>query len=240
MNKDIFYRTKLLTGEEGIAKLKNSSVAVIGLGGVGAYALEAVARAGVEKLVIVDHDIIEESNINRQLPALNSTIGLYKTDIMEKRLKDINPAIEIRKYTLSFNTESSEEILSYPIDYVIDAIDALADKIHLIKCCIEKEIPLICAMGTANRINPLKLKVADISETSICPMARKLRRELRKENIVTGVKVVYSEEKPLQTRGTENEHLGSISYVPSVAGLIMASTVINDMVFASGELRFES
>lgn len=210
--------------------LKQSSVAVIGLGGVGSYAVEAICRAGVGKLLIVDHDQIDETNINRQLPALVSTIGQYKTDVIEKRLLDINPSLEITKHTISLNEYNQETILSGNYDYVVDAIDSVRDKIELIKYCVTNQIPIISAMGAANRINPTLLKVDDIKNTTVCPLAKKVRRELRSHGIHEGVQVVYSSENPVPTAYDGDTRLGSISFVPSTMGLLLASVVIRNLI----------
>lgn len=218
-------KTRVLIGDKGITRLQNCSVTVIGLGGVGSYAVESIARSGVGQITIVDHDKIEKSNLNRQIPALNSTIGKYKTEAVAKRLKDINPSIQLNEFTYPYAQETSCDILNIKPDYVIDAIDSLPNKVHLIRSCLQKDIPIISSMGTANRINPLMLHLADIKNTSVCPMARKLRRELRKNGINKGVMVVYSTEIPIQPETGEN-HLGSLPFVPAVAGLLLANYVI--------------
>jgi len=229
MNDLIFHRTRLLTGLTGWEKLKNSRVAIIGLGGVGSYAAESIARCGVGHITIVDPDKIEPSNINRQLPALNSTVGRYKTDVVAERLLDINPELDLHKFCCSYNIQNSKMILNQHLDYVIDAIDSLPDKVHLIKTCISQKIPLISSMGTANRVNPSKLQIADLKDTSTCPLARKLRRELRQHNITSGVKVVYSSEPPREILSQGKDKLGSMSFVTGVAGLLLASFVINSL-----------
>lgn len=228
--KEAFRRTEALLGSTGLKKLQESSIAVIGLGGVGSYAAEAMARCGVETMVLVDQDRIEASNINRQLPALHSTLGKYKTDVVAARLLDINPSLIIDKHTGIYNSQSSEEILSKKLNYVIDAIDSLPDKVHLIKSCLEKNIPVISSMGAARRLNPLLLRVADIKDSNVCPLARRLRRELHKENIYTGFKVVFSVEPPLKPAQGESGELGSIVTVPASAGMLLASVVINDLL----------
>lgn len=230
---EYLYRTKLLIGEEGIEKLKHSTVLIVGLGGVGSYASEAIARAGIGNIAIIDFDCVDISNINRQIPALHSTIGKYKSDIMEERISDINPMTNITKHTMQYRAESSEKIFNTEnkYNYVIDAIDSISDKIHLIKTCINNKIPIISSMGMANRLDPQKIKIDDISKTNTCPMARKIRRELlSKENIKSGLKVVFSNEKPHKLIDNNETSLGSISFVPSVAGLLMASKVINDIL----------
>lgn len=228
--KEAFRRTEALLGSAGLNKLNDSSLAVIGLGGVGSYAAEALARSGVGNMIIVDSDRIEASNINRQLPALHSTLGKYKTEVVAARLLDINPSLTVHKRTVTYNSQTSEEILSGKLDYAIDAIDSLPDKIHLIKSCLKYNIPVISAMGAARRLNPLLLRVADIKDTSVCPLARRLRRELHKEGIYTGLKVVFSVEPPLKPEQGEFGELGSIVTVPACAGMLLASVVISELL----------
>ncbi len=228
--QNIFSRTELLIGKSNIETLSNSTVAVIGLGGVGSYALEAICRAGVGHILIVDADTVDESNINRQLPALISTVGQYKTDIMEKRLLDINPNVIISKYTDYINQENQSRILAGKVDYLIDAIDSVTDKIQLIRYCLTHDIPLVSAMGFANRLNPALLKIGDIKNTTTCPLARKVRRSLRKYDIHEGVTVVYSTEKPLEPKDDGLNKLGTISFVPGTAGLLLASVVIRNLI----------
>lgn len=227
--QEVLSRTAALLGDRGIRKLQQSSVAVIGLGGVGSYAVEAIARCGVGTIIIVDADRIEASNINRQLPALHSTLGQYKTDVVAARLQDINPSLKICKHTCRYNHQTSNQILTEKLDYVIDAIDSLPDKVHLIKSCLDKNIPLVSSMGAALRLDPGMLRVADIKDSQVCPMARRLRRKLHKENIYSGFKVVFSLEPPLKP-ADDNTELGSIVTVPATAGLLLASVVINDLL----------
>lgn len=223
-------RLQLLTGIEGIKKLQEASVAVIGLGGVGSHAAEALARSGVGTMTLVDMDRIQKSNLNRQLPALVSTIGRYKTEITAERIQDINPSIKINKFTCRYEPANSEKILSASPDYVIDAIDSIPDKTHLIRSCLERGIPIVSSMGMANRLDPLKLKIGDIKDTSVCPVARKLRKELRNYGIYTGVTVVYSVEAPLKTWDENQASLGSIIYLPGIAGYLLASLIIQKII----------
>lgn len=223
-------RLQLLTGLEGIKKLHEASVAVVGLGGVGSHAAEALARSGIGTMTLVDMDRIEESNLNRQLPALLSTLGRYKTEITAERIQDINPFIKINKFTCRYEPASSEKILSVNPDYVIDAIDSIPDKAHLIRSCLIKGIPVVSSMGMANRLDPLKIKVGDIKDTSVCPVARKLRKELRNYGIHTGVTVVYSIEAPLKTWDENRASLGSIIYLPGIAGYLLASLIIQKII----------
>jgi tRNA A37 threonylcarbamoyladenosine dehydratase len=221
-----FQRTQLLTGKAGLEKLKVSRVTVVGLGGVGSHAAEALCRCGVGHISIVDPDRVEESNINRQLPALSSTIGQYKTEVMASRMLQINPDLDLDCFTCAYNEENSSTILGAGCDYIIDAIDSLPDKIHLIETCLSRDIPIISSMGTANRLNPLMLTIADIKDTKICPVARRIRRELRKKGINSGLKVVYSRELPL-LKGRE---LGSMIYVTATAGLLLAAHTVNSLI----------
>ncbi len=225
-NDSYFHRTQLLVGEEGMERLNNSRIIIVGVGGVGSHAVEALCRCGVGNITIIDPDRIEDSNINRQIPALISTIGRYKTEVMAERMQQINPFLRISHYPSSYTSENSSMIGQGTCDYVIDAIDSIKDKIHLIKTCLDKEIPIISSMGTANRINPQKLKIADIKDTSICPVARKVRHELRGYGVYSGLTVVYSQEIPLR-KGPE---LGSIVYVTATAGLLLAAHVVNSIL----------
>ncbi|KUG03549.1 csdl (ec-ygdl) protein of the hesa/moeb/thif family, part of the csda-e-l sulfur transfer pathway [hydrocarbon metagenome] len=225
-NDSYFHRTQLLVGEAGMEILNHSRITIIGVGGVGSHAVEALCRCGVGNITIVDPDRIEESNINRQIPALSTTIGRFKTEVMAERMQQINPFLQIHHYPASYTAENSAMIAQGTCDYVIDAIDSLKDKIHLIKTCLEQDIPIISSMGTANRINPQMLKIADIKDTSICPVARKVRRELREYGIHSGLTVVYSQEIPLR----KGPQLGSIVYVTATAGLLLAAYAVNSIL----------
>ncbi len=225
-NDSYFQRTQLLVGKDGMEKLKHSRITVVGVGGVGSHAAEALCRCGVGSITIIDPDRIEDSNINRQIPALSSTIGRYKTEVMAERMQQINPLLQINHYPDRYNSENSAMIDRETCDYVIDAIDSLPDKIHLIKTCLEQKIPIISSMGTANRVNPMLLKIADIKDTSICPVARKVRYELRGYGIHAGLTVVYSQETPLR----KGAQLGSIVYVTATAGLLLAAHTVNNIL----------
>lgn len=218
-----FQSTRLLLGRAGMEKLQQSRIAVVGLGGVGSHAAEALCRCGIGSISMIDFDRVEASNINRQLPALSSTLGRYKTEVMAERMKQINPDLDINCFTCRYGQENSFLINRESCDYVVDAIDSIKDKIHLIKTCLEQEIPIISSMGTANRIDPSLLKIADIKDTSICPVARRVRRELRKQGIYSGLTVVYSMEAPL-LKGLE---MGSAVYVTASAGLLLAAHTVN-------------
>ena len=229
-----FIRTELLLGKEGMEKLKNSKVAVFGIGGVGSFACEALVRSGLGKIILVDYDIIDISNINRQIHATSKTVGLPKVLVMKERLLDINPELNIEVYQEKYNDETREKLISTDYDYVIDAIDMVSSKIDLIVTCKEKNIPIISSMGAGNKLNPAMLEVGDIYSTHTCPLAKVMRRELKRRNI-KDLKVVWSKEKPrkvnLEKEGVRKAIPGSVSFVPSVAGLILASEVIKDIVF---------
>lgn len=233
MQKDFTTRTSLIIGEEGIDKLRNSNVIVFGVGGVGSFAAEAIARAGVGNLTIVDFDDVDITNINRQIPALHSTVGKYKVEVMKERILDINPNINIKAIKEIYNEETSDKILTENYDYVVDAIDMVSSKIHLIKTCKQKNLNIISSMGMGNKLDPTKIEVSDIHKTSICPLARVIRKELRDRKI-KNLKVVYSKEEPkeLKKRIMNGKKVtpGSISFVPSVAGLTIASVVVNDLL----------
>ncbi|NLT96185.1 MAG: tRNA threonylcarbamoyladenosine dehydratase [Clostridia bacterium] len=232
-----FDRTKLLIGEEGYQILKNSNVAVFGVGGVGSFAAEALVRAGVGSITIVDHDIVDITNINRQIHALSSTIGQAKVSVMEKRLQDINPEVKIKALQVFCKPDNINEILLGQYDYIVDAIDNITGKLAIIEYGIKNNIPVISSMGAANKLSNENFQVADISQTRVCPLAKVIRKELRNRGIVRGVKVVYSPDpviKPdkfnLVNTSGKREMPGSISYVPPVAGLMMAGEVIKDLL----------
>lgn len=234
MLKDRFFRTKLLIGEEASDKLKESRVAVFGLGGVGSYAAEALARSGIGGMDVFDGDVVDITNINRQIIALESTIGMPKAEVSKKRIKDINSNINVRAYNCFFNKDNRQDFNFSKYDYVVDAIDMVSSKLLLVKICKDLNVPIISSMGTGNKLNPLLLKVKDIYSTSNCPLARVMRRELRKMS-VKSLKVVCSDEIPSYTPKSDENNPGkrvnsSISFVPSVAGLIMAGEVIKDLI----------
>lgn len=234
MLKDRFFRTKLLIGEEALDKLKECRVAVFGLGGVGSYVSEALARSGIGSMDIFDGDVVDITNINRQIIALESTIGMPKAEVSKKRIKDINPNIDVRSYNCFFNKDNQQDFDFSKYDYVVDAIDMVSSKLLIVKICKDLNIPIISSMGTGNKLNPMLLKVKDIYSTSNCPLARVMRRELRKMSI-KNLKVVCSDEVPSYTPKSDENNPGkrinsSISFVPSVAGLIIASEVIKDLI----------
>ncbi len=233
MQKDFTMRTSLLVGEDGIEKLKNSNVIIFGVGGVGSFAAEAIARAGVGNLTIVDFDEVDITNINRQLPALHSTVGKSKVEVMKDRILDINPNINLKAVKNLYNAETSDEILCEDYDYVVDAIDMVSSKIKLIETCNQKGLYIISSMGMGNKLDPTKIVVTDIHKTTMCPLAKVMRKELRDRKIKK-LKVVYSTEQPVELKNKimngKKVTPGSISFVPSVGGLILASVVVNDLV----------
>ena len=254
MEKDWLNRTEILIGSENINKLKNANVVVFGLGGVGSYVVEGLVRAGIGSIAIIDKDIVDITNINRQLIADTSTIGKAKVDVEEERILKINPDINICKINEfvdknnikeimeninanfhSINTDMQENLtnasssntsLEFHIDYVIDAIDTVSAKLEIIKYCYENNIPLISCMGTGNKLDANKFEIADITKTSVCPLAKVIRKELKKLNI-PHLKVLYSKEEPIKTSSSSP---ASISFVPSVAGLLIAGEVVKDII----------
>ena len=229
-----FSRTELLIGKDSIEKLKNSRVAVFGIGGVGGYVVEALIRSGLGKIDIIDNDKVCITNLNRQLIATRNTVGKYKVDVAEERILDINPDVQVKKYQTFYTPETANEFDFSNYDYVVDAIDTVVGKISLIEKCKEYNVPIICAMGAGNKMDPTKFEVADISKTSVCPLAKVIRQELRRRKIKK-VKVVYSKEIPIKPNiSTENtiKHQipGSNAFVPSVVGLIIAGEVIKDLI----------
>jgi len=229
LNIDWLRRTERLIGSEGVERLQKGKVLVFGIGGVGGSAAEALARAGIGTLGLVDKDILEETNLNRQVIALRSTLGKPKVAIMEDRIKDINPEACVVSYHQFYLPEMAEDIVLENYDYVVDAIDNVTAKIELICRCYEKRIPIISSMGMGNRMDPLKMQVADIYETEICPLAKVVRKELRKRG-VPQLEVIYSRESPLKQTPP-----GSISFVPPVAGMVMASLVVKRILEANDE-----
>lgn len=227
-----FSRTELLIGKEGINKLQNSKVVVFGIGGVGSYVMEGLARAGVGSFILVDKDEVDESNINRQIIATHKTIGLPKVEVAKQRILDINPTANIDIRRIFFMPES-EDFFDEKIDYVVDCVDTVTAKIEIIMRAKKHNIPVISCMGTGNKLDPTKFEVGDIYKTSICPLAKVMRKELKKIGI-DNLKVVYSKEESIKTnkvdKETNKQIPGSISFVPSVAGLIIAGEVIKDII----------
>ncbi|HWQ88437.1 MAG TPA: tRNA threonylcarbamoyladenosine dehydratase [Desulfitobacteriaceae bacterium] len=256
-----FVRTILLIGQAGLEHLQASSVLVFGIGGVGSYVVEALVRAGVGHLILVDYDEISLSNLNRQIQALHSTVGRAKVEVMKERVLDINPEIKVEAVKAFYTENEADEFLNKKLDYVVDAIDTVAGKVSLARECLQRKIPFIASMGAGNRLTAANFKIADISETRGCPLAKAMRKSLRQEGINTGIKVLFSPDpalKPLSL--AEEERLagdrnfsgenqpepsglatedrnsgkrqipGSISYVPSTAGLLIAGEVIRDLL----------
>ena len=232
MEKNFTTRTGLIIGDEGINKLKNSNVIVFGVGGVGSFAAEAIARAGVGNLTIVDFDDVDITNINRQLPALHSTVGKYKVEVMKDRILDINPDINIQIYK-EFFTPETKGIVDKSLTYIVDAVDNVTAKIELAVRADKLNIPIISSMGTGNKLDNTKFEITDISKTSVCPLAKVIRKELRKRNIKK-LKVVYSKEEPIKVEyidtKTGKNTPGSVSFVPSVAGLTIAGEIVKDIL----------
>ena len=224
-----FSRTIGLIGEENIEKIFNSKVAIFGIGGVGGYCAEALARSGIGHIDIVDNDIIAESNLNRQIVALKSTIGKYKVDVMKARIHDINPKAVVNAYKIFYLPENADEFDLSSYDYVIDAIDTVSAKLELIERAKMAGSPVISSMGAGNKLNPAAFQVADIEATSVCPLAKVMRKELKKRGIA-GVKVVYSKETAIKQNGEERAAPSSNAFVPAVCGLIIAGEVFNDII----------
>lgn len=229
--KEQFLRTSLLLGEDAVKRLNQSKVAVFGIGGVGGFTVEALARAGVGSFVLVDNDVVSESNINRQIIAVRESIGRPKVSVMKERILSINPEAEVITCQSFFLPENAEMFDFSSYDYVVDAIDTVTGKIELVMQAYKAGTPIISSMGAGNKLDPTMFEVADIYETSICPLARVMRKELKKRNI-PALKVVYSKEKAIEPlmkiseEGGKRQIPGSVSFVPSVAGLIAAGEVI--------------
>lgn len=230
-----FSRTEMLIGEEGIKKLNNSKIAIFGIGGVGSYVAEALARTGVGNFILVDNDKVTITNINRQIIATTKTIGQYKVDLMKQRILDINPEAKVETYKTFYMPDCKENILDNSIDYIVDAIDTVTAKIYLIEEAQRLNIPIISSMGTGNKLEPSKFEITDIYKTSVCPLAKVMRKELKQRNIKK-LNVLYSKEEPVKIKRNSEEETtkkqvpGSIAFSPSVAGLIIASKVVKDLI----------
>ncbi len=222
--KEQFSRTAQLLGNENVENLFDKHVIVFGVGGVGGYVVEALARSGVGKISIVDNDVVNESNINRQIIALHSTVGMQKVEVLKNRILDINPECQVFVYNQFFLPENSNDFDFSIYDYVVDAVDTVTAKIEIIKKSKESNVPVISSMGTGNKLNPMGFKVSDISKTKVCPLARVMRNELKKRGI-SKVKCVYSEENPV----IQTQTPASVAFVPPVAGLLIASEVVKDL-----------
>lgn len=221
-----YRRTEMLIGEDGVNRLRQSSVIIFGVGGVGSYVTEGLARAGIGSITVVDKDCIDITNINRQIPALHSTVGRPKEEVIAERIRDINPECRVVAEECFFLPDTADRFDFSEYDYVIDAIDNVTGKIALAEKAFREGTPIISSMGTGNKLDPTAFRVADIENTRVCPLARVMRHELRKRG-VHGLKVVYSEEEPVKT-GSRTP--GSVSFVPSVAGLIIAGEVIKSLL----------
>ncbi len=232
---EIFERTALLFGDGALKYLSHKKVAVFGVGGVGGYVCEALARCGVGNLYLFDNDKVSKSNINRQIIALHSTLGMYKTEAMKQRILDINPNAAVFCRNIFYLPDTADEFDLAEYDYVVDAVDTVSAKLELAKRCDEKSVKIISSMGAGNKLNPLDFKVSDIYSTHTCPLARVMRRELRKAG-VKSLKVVYSTEESNHTETARQnanhskQPVGSVSFVPSVCGLVVASEVIKDLI----------
>lgn len=231
--KEEFSRTAYIYGEDAIDKLKKSRVAVFGVGGVGGYICEALCRAGVGSIDIFDRDSVSVSNINRQIIALHSTVGRAKVDVMKERMLDINPDCNITAHNVFYLSENADEFDLSNYDYIADAVDTVAAKLEIAERAYKLEVPVISAMGAGNKTDPTRFEVADIADTTVCPLARVMRRELKARGI-KNYKVVYSKEEPIKSGVVDSESgkaiPGSLSFVPSVVGLIMAGEIVNDLV----------
>lgn len=233
-----FDRTKRLLGETAMEQLQQAHVAVFGIGGVGGHAVDALVRSGIGEITIVDSDEVAESNINRQLIATTKTVGRKKVEVMKEHLLEINPEVKVHMYDCFFLPETKEQFAFGDYDYVIDAVDTVTAKIALVEACQEAGVPIVSSMGAGNKLDPTAFEVADIYKTSVCPLAKVMRRELKKRNI-KHLKVVYSKEMPLEAKEDDafvSDEVrarravpGSIAFVPSVAGLILAGEVIKDI-----------
>lgn len=240
-----FSRNELAIGKDGIDVLKNSTVAVLGIGGVGSFSAEALARSGVGRLILIDKDDVDITNVNRQIHALVTTVGQPKVDLMKERIALINPDCEVIALKMFYTEETYEQIFEYGLDFVVDASDTISYKIHLMKECLNRNIPIISSMGVANKLDPTRLQIVDISKTSYDPIAKVIRQRLRKEGITKGIPVVFSDEKPVQIREEIRKEIvpenapgirkakmppSSNAFVPSVSGLYMAGYVINKII----------
>ena len=236
MTEDWLERTRLLLGDEKLERRRKANVVVVGPGGVGAYAAEMIARAGVGKMTVADADAVSPTNINRQLVALHSTVGRPKADVLAERLRDIHPGIELTVVREFVKDEKTDELLDAGYDYVVDAIDTLSPKVNLIKGCLDRGIPVVSSMGAGAKTDPTRIRACDISETFHCPLARMLRKRLHKFGIRTGFYAVFSPEEVregalvLCEETNKKSNAGTISYLPPVFGCVCASVVIRDLL----------
>lgn len=222
-----FQRTEILIGKDNLQKLRNKKIAIFGIGGVGSYVAEALARVGINNLVLIDSDVVSITNINRQLVALHSTLNKPKVEVMRDRILDINPNAKVTIFKEFYNKESSSRLISEEYDYIVDAIDSVSSKLDLIIEANNRKIPIISSMGAGNKLEPTRFEVSDIYKTSVCPLARTVRKKLKQHGIKK-LKVVYSKEEPKKNH--EYNFPASIVFVPSVVGLIIASEVVKDIL----------
>ncbi|MDD2978541.1 MAG: tRNA threonylcarbamoyladenosine dehydratase [Hespellia sp.] len=234
---DEYVRTERLIGEDAMNTLRNAVVMVFGVGGVGSHCIEALARSGVGTLILIDNDVVSVSNINRQSIAYHSTVGQYKTQLMKARIADINPDIQVITHEMFVLPDNVDCLFEQPVDYIIDAIDTVTAKLCLVELAKKLEIPIISCMGTGNKIHPELFEITDISKTSVCPLCKVMRRELKSRGI-SGLKVLFSREKPIDVSQRESKEQvegkravpGSISFTPPVAGLLIAGEVIRNLI----------
>ena len=235
-----FSRTELIIGKEGLEKLHNAKVAIFGIGGVGSFVVEALARAGIGNFILIDNDTVSITNLNRQLIATQKTLGKYKVDVMKERILEINPEAKVTIYKEFYMPDSNRNIIDKTIDYVVDAIDTITAKISLVMECNKLNIPIISSMGTGNKLKPEMFEIDDIYNTSVCPLAKVMRKELKARKIKK-LKVLYSKEEPIKPNpelleemidkdDTKKQVPGSISFVPSCAGLMIAGEVVKDLI----------
>lgn len=232
MQENWLSRTEMMLGEESLNKLKNSTVAVFGCGGVGSYTLDSLVRSGIGNIVLFDKALIDVTNLNRNLMADTKVVGKYKVDIAKKRLLNINPNLNIKIVKEYINKTNASKLISDNFNYIVDTIDSISDKVELISEAHKKNIPIISSMGTGDKFDPTQFEITDISKVSSCPFAKLLKSELNKKDI-EHLKIIYSKEKPTRFRSSESDYksqMSSISFVPSVAGLIISSEVIKDLI----------
>ena len=221
-------RTELLIGKENLEKLSKSKIIVYGIGGVGSFVVEGLVRAGIENIILVDNDVISPSNINRQIHATTSTIGNLKVECMKERILLINPNVKVETYVPTDMSIEEETLIDDSVTYIVDAVDTITTKLKLIEKAKKENVPIISCMGTGNKLDPTQFEISDIYKTSVCPLAKVMRKELRKRNIKS-LKVLYSKEEPIK-HNTEKRTPASISFVPSVAGMIIAGEVVKDII----------
>ena len=221
-------RTELLIGKKNLEKLSKSKIIVYGIGGVGSFVAEGLVRAGIENIILVDNDVISPSNINRQIHATTSTIGNLKVECMKERILLINPNVKVETYVPTDMSIEEETLIDDSVTYIVDAVDTITTKLKLIEKAKKENVPMISCMGTGNKLDPTQFEISDIYKTSVCPLAKVMRKELRKRNIKS-LKVLYSKEEPIK-HNTEKRTPASISFVPSVAGMIIAGEVVKDII----------